>query len=72
MKYLLNPPHVGEKYRVEYNGTELYDAVILEHDGGCWAKVKVENVLSSPQEKMYKPGMEFDLKLSHYNLYEFD
>lgn len=71
MKYLVNPPQVGEIYRVEHEGQEVYDARIIEHDGGCWATVKVEKVLSSPYMDSYKPGQVFDLKLSNYALYEF-
>lgn len=71
MKYLVNPPQVGEIYRVEMKDEALYDARIIEHDGGCWAKVKIEKVLPSQYKESYTPGQVFDLKLSHYSLYEF-
>ena len=72
MKYLVNPPQVGDTYRVEHNNEMLYDAQIMEHDGGCWATVKVEKILPSSKEKMYKEGQVFDLKLSHYSLYDLE
>jgi hypothetical protein len=68
MKYLTGQPEKGKKYRIEHNGEQLYDASIVEHDGGCWAKVKIENTLPSKMEKHYKEGMEFDIKLGYYNL----
>ena len=67
---LSNAPVEGKVYRVEYKGSELYDAKVLQHEGGCWAKVKIENVLPSENEKLYKEGQEFDLKLGYYKLYE--
>ena len=67
---LKNAPEVNKSYRVEYKGNELYDAKVVQYDGGCWAKIKVENVLPSENEKMYKEGQEFDLKLAYYKLYE--
>lgn len=71
IKFLVNPPQVGEIYRVEYDEQPIYDARIIEHDGGCWATVKVEKVLPSPHTDSYKLGQVFDLKLSNYSLYEF-
>jgi hypothetical protein len=68
MKYLSGQPEKGKKYRVEFNGEQIYDASVVEHDGGCWAKVKVESTLPSSVEKHYKEGMEFDIKLGYYNL----
>lgn len=69
---LKNAPEKGKTYRVEYNGSSLYDARVLDYEGGCWAKIKIENVLASENEKMYKEGQEFDLKLGYYKLYELD
>ena len=54
----------GHTYRVEYKGTEVYDASVVNYDGGCWATVKVENVLPSPNEKIYRNGQTFDLKVA--------
>ncbi len=67
---LKNAPEINKIYTVEYEGNELYEARILDYQGGCWAKVKIENVLPSPNEKMYKAGQEFDLKLGYYKLFE--
>lgn len=67
---LKNAPEVNKSYRVEYEGKELYDAKILQYDGGCWAKIKIENVLPSNNEKMYREGQEFELKLGYYKLFE--
>ncbi|MBV6479245.1 MAG: hypothetical protein HGGPFJEG_02016 [Ignavibacteria bacterium] len=67
---LKNSPEVNKSYRVEYNGKELYDAVIIQYDGGCWAKIRIENVLLPENEKMYFKGQEFDLKLGYYKLFE--
>ena len=72
MKYLTSQPIVGEKYRMEIGGEEIYDATIIEHDGGCWAKVRIDNVLPTENSKYYSPGQEFDLKLSNYNLLVLD
>lgn len=69
---LKNAPEKDKTYRVEYNGSELYDAKVLHYEGGCWAKIKIENVLPSKNEKMYKAGQEFDLKLGYYTLYELE
>ena len=41
---LKNAPEEGKVYRVEYKGSELYDAKVLQHEGGCWAKIKMENM----------------------------
>ncbi|MBS1519076.1 MAG: hypothetical protein JSS91_13395 [Bacteroidetes bacterium] len=67
---LKDSPEEGKVYTVEYKGSELYKAKVLEYQGGCWAKIRIENVLPSPNEKMYKQGQEFDLKLGYYKLYE--
>ena len=67
---LRNAPEKDKTYRVEYNGKELYDAKILEYDGGCCAKIKIENIVPSENDKMYKVGQEFDLKLGYYKFYE--
>ncbi|KXK03442.1 MAG: hypothetical protein OZ913_00755 [Ignavibacteriaceae bacterium] len=72
MKYLTSQPEVGKKYRIELNGTEIYDATVIEHEGGCWAKIRVDNVLPGEYAGFYSNGQEFDLKLSRYNLLEFD
>ena len=69
---LRNAPEKDRTYRVEYNGKELYDAKIMEYDGGCWAKIKIENIVPSENEKMYKVGQEFDLKLGYYKFYEVE
>jgi hypothetical protein len=65
----LTPGHI---YRVEYKGTEVYDASVLSYDGGCWATVKVENVLPSPNEKIYRNGQTFDLKVAQYRFFELE
>ncbi|MBS1493726.1 MAG: hypothetical protein JST55_09450 [Bacteroidetes bacterium] len=62
----------GHTYRVEYKGTELYDASVISYDGGCWATVKVENVLPSPNEKIYRNGQTFDLKVAQYRFFELE
>ena len=62
----------GNTYRVEYKGTELYDASVVSYDGGCWATVKVENVLPSPNEKIYRQGQTFDLKVAQYKFFELE
>jgi len=69
---LKNAPEKDKVYRVEYKGSELYDAKVMDYEGGCWARIKIENVLPSPSEKMYKEGQEFDLKLAYYSLYELE
>ncbi len=69
---LRNAPEKDRTYRVEYNGKELYDAKIMEYDGGCWAKIKIENIVPSENDKMYKVGQEFDLKLGYYKFYEVE
>jgi hypothetical protein len=69
-RVLKNAPESGKIYRVQYKGTEIYDAKVVNYDGGCWAKIKVENVLPSENEKMYEEGQEFDLKLGYYSLFE--
>jgi hypothetical protein len=62
----------GNTYRVEYKGTELYDASVVNYDGGCWATVKVENILPSPNEKIYRQGQTFDLKVAQYKFFELE
>ncbi len=69
-KPLKNAPEKDKTYRVQYNGEEIYDAKIVNYDGGCWAKIKVETVLPSKNEKLYREGQEFDLKLGYYSLLE--
>lgn len=69
---LKNSPEENKVYRVEYKGSEIYDAKVLIYDGGCWAKIKIENVLPSENEKLYKEGQEFDLKLGYYKLFELE
>ncbi len=63
-------PEKGGLYRVEYKGEEVYDAKVLDYEGGCWAKVRIEKVLPGQYENVYKVGQEFDLKLAYYKLYE--
>lgn len=67
---LRDAPEKGKSYRVEYKGAEIYEARVLEYEGGCWAKIRIENVLPSENERMYRKGQEFDLKLAYYKLYE--
>jgi hypothetical protein len=69
---LKNAPEKDKVYRVEYKGNELYDAKVLQYDGGCWAKIRVENVIPSENDKMYSKGQEFDLKLAYYKLFEVE
>ncbi|MEO8447796.1 MAG: hypothetical protein ABI528_09890 [bacterium] len=69
---LKNAPEKDKTYRVKYNDSDLYDAKILSYEGGCWAKIQIESVLPSPNEKLYKEGQEFDLKLGYYSLYEIE
>lgn len=69
---LRNAPEKNKIYRVEYKGTDLYDAKIIEYDGGCWAKIKIENIVPSENDKMYNVGQEFDLKLGYYKFYEVE
>jgi hypothetical protein len=67
---LKNAPEPGKTYRVALKGEELYDAKVLEYDGGCWAKIEIENVLSKENSHLYHTGQIFDLKLGYYNLLE--
>ena len=69
---LKNAPEKDKTYRVEFKGSGLYDAKVLSYDGGCWAKIKIENVIPSENDKLYKQGQEFDLKLGYYSLYELE
>jgi hypothetical protein len=63
-------PEKDKVYRVEFKGEELYDAKVIEYEGGCWAKVQVLKVLPGDKSSMYKEGQEFELKLAYYKLYE--
>ena len=65
-----NAPETGKTYRVEYKNQEIYDAKVVSYEGGCWAKVKIENVLPNDSEIVYREGQEFDMKLAYYKLYE--
>ncbi|MBK6506140.1 MAG: hypothetical protein IPG02_10840 [Ignavibacteria bacterium] len=65
-------PEKDKSYRIEYKGEELYDAKVLDYESGCWAKVKVVNVLPGKNASLYKEGQEFDLKLAYYKLYELE
>lgn len=65
-----NAPEAGKTYRVEYKNQEIYDAKVVSYDGGCWAKVKIENVLPNESEIVYREGQEFDMKLAYYKLFE--
>lgn len=65
-----NAPEAGKTYRVEYKNQEIYDAKVVSYDGGCWAKVKIENVLPNDSEIVYREGQEFDMKLAYYKLFE--
>jgi hypothetical protein len=67
---LKNAPVPGKIYRVVLKENELYDARILEYEGGCWAKIEVENILPSDNSHLYQRGQKFDLKLGYYSLYE--
>jgi len=58
----------GQTYRVGLNGTALYTATVTKFHGGCWATVKVEEPLSDTTAAMYKPGMEFDIKVANYEI----
>lgn len=59
-------PVQGETYNV-YNGeTPLFQAVIKEYSGACWAKISVQKPLSTSVENVYKSGDEFDIKVASY------
>jgi len=62
----------GNTYRVEYKGTDVYDATVMSYDGGCWATVKVENILPSPHENIYRAGQTFDLKVAQYRFFDLE
>lgn len=70
MKLLMTKPEQGKLYRFEFNGSDLYDATVIEYDGGCWAKIRIDNILTSGFEHLYKPAQTMDVKLSAYSLYE--
>ena len=57
----------GASYRVGMNGAPLYTATVTKFHGGCWATVKVEEPLGEAAS-MYKPGMEFDIKVANYEI----
>lgn len=63
-------PEKDKVYRVEFKGEELYDARVLDYEGGCWARIRVEEVLPGEKADLYSQGQEFDLKLAYYKLYE--
>ena len=65
-----NEIRIGEKYRIAHKGMELYDAELTNYDGGCWGTVKVENILDSPNKKVYKEGQSFDIKVAMYEFFE--
>lgn len=58
----------GSSYNVGMNGKDLYKAEVLKFHGGCWATVKVLNTLDESVQKIYTPGMEFDIKVAEYSL----
>ncbi len=67
---LKDAPEKDKQYTISLKGEELFDAKVLEYEGGCWAKVKVEKVHPGKNENLYKEGQEFDLKLAYYKLFE--
>jgi len=58
----------GQTYRVGMNGAPLYTAEVTKFHGGCWATVKVMEPLGEATASMYKPGMEFDIKVANYEI----
>ncbi|HRK04681.1 MAG TPA: hypothetical protein PLW14_06240 [Chlorobiota bacterium] len=60
----------GKTYRIRLNGAELYNAEVIKFFGGCWATVRVVEPLSEEHKDVYRPGMEFDIKVGMYEVGE--
>ena len=58
----------GQTYRVGMNGTPLYTATVTKFHGGCWATVQVQEPVNDDMAALYKPGMEFDIKVANYEI----
>ena len=58
----------GSKYKVAMNGKDLYEAEVLKFHGGCWATVRVDKPADGENGNVYKPGMEFDIKVAEYQI----
>ena len=63
-------PELGKRYILNMNNEATCVADITDFDGGCWAKVKVVEAASEKYEKVYKPEMEFDIKVAYYSFQE--
>ncbi len=59
-------PVEGETYNVFNGETPLFQALIKEYSGACWAKISVQKPLSPTVEHIYKNGDEFDIKVASY------
>ena len=57
----------GSVYRIAMNGEELYDAEVVKFHGGCWATVRVRNVIEGAHSQHYTADMEFDIKVANYH-----
>lgn len=58
----------GNTYQMALRGSPLYKAEVLKFHGGCWATIRVKEVLSQDVATYFTPGMEFDIKVAEYDV----
>jgi len=63
-------PELGHRYILNMNDEATCIADITDFDGGCWAKVRVVEAANEKYQTIYKPEMEFDIKVAYYRFQE--
>lgn len=58
----------GNTYQMALRGTPLYTAEVLKFHGGCWATIRVREILSPEVSRDYVEGMVFDIKVAEYDV----
>lgn len=67
-KVSLNEFTPGNTYQMALKGNPLYTAEVLKFHGGCWATIRVMEVLSPDVRSDYVEGMVFDIKVAEYDV----
>lgn len=58
-------PQRGETYIMKMGDKPLLETEILS-SGSCWAKVRVVKRLEAPDDPLYTPGAEFEVRQTQY------
>lgn len=63
-------PIEGKSYKVSSEETDLYNATFVSYKGGCWATIRVDEVVNPAYTTVFSPGTEFDIRVAMYSYSE--